>query len=66
LREPYGAARDELLALELNQGETRGELSCDFCANKTDERDDTLFDVSLKEPEETYAIDFISWARLKV
>jgi hypothetical protein len=62
LRELYGAARDELLALELNQGETRGELSCDFCTDKTDEWDDTFFDVTLKETEETYAIDFIPWA----
>ncbi|MDR1581265.1 MAG: hypothetical protein LBS35_12995 [Synergistaceae bacterium] len=60
-RELYGAARDELLALELNQGETIGELSCDFCADKIDECDDTFFHVSLKEAEETYAIDFISW-----
>jgi hypothetical protein len=61
LRELYGAARDELLALELNRGETCGELSCDFCADKIDEWNDTFFDVSLKETEETYSIDFIPW-----
>jgi hypothetical protein len=61
LRELYGSARGELLAIELNQGETRGELSCDFCTDKTDEWNDTFFDVSLKEPEETYALDFIPW-----
>jgi hypothetical protein len=57
----YGSARDELLALELNQGEICGELSCDFCADKTDEWNYTFFGVSLKEGEETYAIDFIPW-----
>jgi hypothetical protein len=34
LRELYGSARDELLTLELNRGEIRGELSCDFRADK--------------------------------
>jgi hypothetical protein len=61
MRELYGAARDELLALELNQDETHGELSCDFCSDKIDGWDDTFFDVSLKESEETYAIDFMPW-----
>jgi hypothetical protein len=62
LSELYGSARDELLALGLNQGKTRGELSCDFCADKTDDWSDTFFDVSLKEDEGTYAIDFMPWA----
>jgi hypothetical protein len=61
LRELYGSARDELLALELNQGEICGELSCDFCADKTEEWDEIFFNVSLKEAEETFAIDFIPW-----
>jgi hypothetical protein len=61
LRELYGAARDELLALEINRCETREELSCDFCAYKTGEWDDTFFKVSLKEAGETYAIDFMLW-----
>jgi hypothetical protein len=61
LRELYGSARDELLALELNQGETGGKLACDFCAEKTDEWDDTFFDVTLKEAEEIYSISFIPW-----
>jgi hypothetical protein len=61
LRELYGSALDELLALELNQGETSGELSCDFCADKTDESCDTFFDVTLKEAEAIYSISFIPW-----
>jgi hypothetical protein len=55
LRELYGSARDELLALELNQGEICGELSCDFCADKTDEWNEMFFNVSLKEAEEIFA-----------
>jgi hypothetical protein len=54
-RELYGSARDELLALELNQGEIRGELSCDFFAEKADAWENAFFDVTLKEAGETYS-----------
>jgi hypothetical protein len=61
LRELYGSALGELLALELNQGETRGELSCDICARETGEWDATFFDVSFKEAEKTYGIYLMFW-----
>jgi hypothetical protein len=64
MRELYGSVLDELLALDLNQGEICGELCCDFCADKTDEWDYTFFDVTLKETEETYAIDFLPWKEI--
>jgi hypothetical protein len=61
LRGLYGSALSELLALELNQGKTRGELSCGFCTDKTDEGNYTFFDVTLKEAEEIYSISLIPW-----
>jgi hypothetical protein len=61
LRELYDSARSELLAIGLNQGETLGELSCDFCADKIGEWNDTFFSVTLKEAQETYSISFIPW-----
>jgi hypothetical protein len=64
LRELYGSARDELLALELNRGEIRGELSCDFFAEKTDAWENAFFDVTLKEARETYSLSFLSWKDL--
>jgi hypothetical protein len=65
MRESYDSARSELLALELNQGETCGELFCDLYTDKTDEWSDTFFSVLLKEAEETSnipsGIDFMPW-----
>jgi hypothetical protein len=61
LRELYGLARSELLAIELDQGTPFSELSCDFCSEKNDEWDEAFFDVTLKENEKTYSIDFLPW-----
>jgi hypothetical protein len=61
MHKSYGSALDELLALDLNQGEICGELCCDFCADKTDEGNYTFFGVTLKEAEEIYSISFIPW-----
>jgi hypothetical protein len=63
-RELYGSARDELLALELNRGEIRGELSCDFFAEETDDCENAFFNVTLKDAEETYSLSFLPWKNL--
>ncbi|MDR1481720.1 MAG: hypothetical protein LBI74_03750 [Synergistaceae bacterium] len=64
IRELYGVALSELLAFELNRDEIRGELSCDFFAEKTDDWENAFFDVTLKEAGKTYSLSFLPWKDL--